>query len=470
MSKTHSRETKTISLKPSKKNIALAPDCRLRLPPELMCVVFQYLPTESIVSLSLTCKVFYLKYFHGTTPIPGPLEKNTEARRTRETFLGWLEKDVPELADCRFCDRLYPWRAAAQAGKSENTPCSFTSTHQDYCKTAVSRGGRGFPVGPYDPGPWPTFPLSFQTAHLAMNAVRYGPDHGPSLASFKVHRTVTDIMHRVYETTRWELKAIDDELFVHGQSTLRQLQGSAAELHRYLMDNAQRLTCRHMVMVPNLADFPDRCEGNHDNTSCRHSVFDDLRPPTFPGDTRQEPSSFFAIRKNRVRSCATCWTDFQIEIQEATAPLDTSISERLLPIVLRGEEGGRFSAYLGDHRDYIITISQWACLGPCKNLAEEVTWKTRLGSCYKYNAASHLRHLRRRTFHINSTVATRAGGVLLRWYGVPGDKSAEAVARRYEEDEDNEPLSLWAKLHYGQPTFSRRYVPLRARARVRATY
>ncbi|KAM7183699.1 hypothetical protein V8F33_013426 [Rhypophila sp. PSN 637] len=457
MAKPHPKETKTMSLRPSEKNITLPPDCRLRLPPEVMCLVFQYLPTESIVSLTLTCKIFYFKYFHGTTPIPGPLNGNTQARRIRETFLGWLEKDVPELADCRYCDRLYPWRAAAQAGKSENTPFSFTSTHQKYCKIAISPKGNDFPIGPYDPGPWPTFPLSFHTAHLAMNAVRYGPDHGPSLASFKVHRTVTDIMHRVSETTRWDLKAIDDELFVHGQCTLRQLQGSAAELHRYLMDNAQRLTCRHMVMVMNPAHFPDHFKDNQYHASCRHCEFDDLQRPVLPHNRGQKPFSIFAIRKNPVRSCDTCWTDFQIEIQEATAPLDTSIGERLLPIVLRGEEGRSSNAYLWDHRDYVITISQWARLGPCKNLAEEVTWKTRLDSCY--NRAENCS--RPRAFIINPTIATRAGGVLLRWYGVPGDKSAEAVARGYEEDEDNEPLTLWAKLRYGQPTFSSSHVPAR---------
>ncbi|KAM7196265.1 hypothetical protein V8F20_007105 [Naviculisporaceae sp. PSN 640] len=459
----------------TKEDLMLPESCRMKLPPEIMDMIFSYLPPESVVAVVLTCKTFFFLYFNRAVPIPRPLGLSSE-RKIRQTFLRWLEQDVAELAYCHYCDRLHPWRPVD--GNMKLTLTSFA--HQNYCRARETENGTNIYLHsePYDLGPWLAYPLSFYTAHLAMNAARYGPDHGPSLKDLTVHETFKDIMHRVTHKATWEPRVIDDELFVHGQETFHHMKGSAAGLYNYLRQNAQRLTCKHMVMVP-IAD-PHTGIVKEDGTwrpNCSgggHYIFEHLLMPSpdskntdnntlLSNDTpaatettkrarrrkvlRTKPvgDPIFKVGNHPIRSCETCWTDFRIQITANAAPDPETLEVDNLPILINRREpdsatnqytctARNMSPQEKDQRDYTITIEKWVRLGPCDNLAEEDTWKTRV-HCH-----AALREERGRMSRLPRAYAAgykRPGDIVRKWYGV------ETMS---DDEHEDMPLHVWGML------------------------
>lgn len=73
------------------------------LPPELVLMVFRYLPKVSGICLALTCRGLYSGHFSESADLH-PDEK-------RE-FLLLVERDVPGLYFCHHCVKLHTWHGA----------------------------------------------------------------------------------------------------------------------------------------------------------------------------------------------------------------------------------------------------------------------------------------------------------------------------------------------------------------------
>lgn len=74
----------------------------LTLPLELILCILRYLPDESIISLSLTCKALRDQVwprYHQLLAIPD----------TKRCFLRLLENDLPEYLLCAICNKLFTW-------------------------------------------------------------------------------------------------------------------------------------------------------------------------------------------------------------------------------------------------------------------------------------------------------------------------------------------------------------------------
>lgn len=70
----------------------------LSLPAEIVLSISRYLPPESSISLRLTCKQLF------ALP-PSILDDGTKHR-----LLCLLERDFPNLINCRYCNKLFQWR------------------------------------------------------------------------------------------------------------------------------------------------------------------------------------------------------------------------------------------------------------------------------------------------------------------------------------------------------------------------
>jgi hypothetical protein len=75
------------------------------LPMELQLMVVEFLPPESVLSLSLSCKMLSVHYRPCT--IRDALVK--------QRFLLLLEREFPDMLICYTCNKLYNWRAALQS-------------------------------------------------------------------------------------------------------------------------------------------------------------------------------------------------------------------------------------------------------------------------------------------------------------------------------------------------------------------
>lgn len=69
-------------------------------PPELISIVLEHLPPESVVAFALTCRALFI-YF------PRPAQLSDLARAT---LLQWLKQDILDLFFCHNCPRLHLWR------------------------------------------------------------------------------------------------------------------------------------------------------------------------------------------------------------------------------------------------------------------------------------------------------------------------------------------------------------------------
>ena len=76
------------------------------LPAELLCIIVDYLPSESEACLTLTCKSLALRIgFKSWTVLA-----DKERMFSRAAFLEMLSLDYPELIPCHACGSLHSWR------------------------------------------------------------------------------------------------------------------------------------------------------------------------------------------------------------------------------------------------------------------------------------------------------------------------------------------------------------------------
>lgn len=142
-------------------------DGSLQLPPELMLVVVDYLRLHDTLSLSLTCKAFYILFF--------PKYRRLNAS-TAECFLSVLERDQPSLHYCHICVKLHTWRNQYPGKGPLLLPRSSTSPD---CLFGPGPRVQGFAYGRDKIGHIRRgLKLRFHDARLVMNAHLYGAAHG----------------------------------------------------------------------------------------------------------------------------------------------------------------------------------------------------------------------------------------------------------------------------------------------------
>lgn len=76
------------------------------LPPELIDMILEHLPAESVVAFALTYQSFYSKFMPAYPHLSGP---------TKQALHVWLEQDIPSLYLWHRCGKLRPWRPQLQS-------------------------------------------------------------------------------------------------------------------------------------------------------------------------------------------------------------------------------------------------------------------------------------------------------------------------------------------------------------------
>ncbi|KDN70043.1 hypothetical protein CSUB01_09630 [Colletotrichum sublineola] len=180
-----------------------------------MLLVIGYLSPEAVLSLALTCRLFYVSYFPESPIIDA---------RSEDSLLALLERDVPCLVYCPECAILHPWRRPGDA-----------------MLWAVRSGLRCKPraLNPPSFRGW----MPYHHARLVMNRHLYGKAHG-----FSVELLNTDINPwlggRVACRSTWRVRIVDDELFLFIYETVNHPEGDMGKLEKWLEDGGGRI-CKH---------------------------------------------------------------------------------------------------------------------------------------------------------------------------------------------------------------------------------
>ncbi|KAK3937736.1 hypothetical protein QBC46DRAFT_318997 [Diplogelasinospora grovesii] len=283
-----------------------AQKCTLRLPTELVDMILEYLPPESVVAFVLTCRVFYSRHF------PRPAHLSSSAK---ETLLHWLDQDTPSLYFCHDCTRLHSWRRALKpAPPCYRGPCRAINSASGHMRESLRTLRWRF---------------NYIKAQLAMNRHLYGPLHGPPLRRFEEAKSGFDTFHGVSITYSWRARIISDKLYVRGTTVIRRGKGGDEISLRAFIDFYGRfLVCGHLQ-----AD---------------DGVYSDRGIPVIPelGQDHSSPGPPFRQVSGGIRSCSVCYTDYQMEVT-LRDPLWYERSSR--------------------GRDWVIEVNRWHRLGSCRS-------------------------------------------------------------------------------------------------------
>jgi len=250
--------------------------CTLRLvPTEIVDLILEHLPPESVVAFALTCRALYGKHF------PKPTEISVASK---ERLLQLIERDLLNLYFCYGCIRLHPWRP------------KFQNIY--FC--------REFPGGCGESIDCPC-PLPFQIGHvyswarLVMNRHFYGLTHGPDLKKILVLQRIFYFRFNAYSRIKvhWDTKVIENKLYLHGtmvfkfhpkrRPTKKAVSPEAPKPSQlFIRCCALSLVCRHLRTVHSSDSVEDGNGASH---------------PLSPG-----------INSLHVRSCPKCYTDCQMRL------------------------------------------------------------------------------------------------------------------------------------------------------------
>ena len=123
-------------------------------PQEIIRLILDHLPPESVAAFALTCRRFY--------PHLPSAPLNEEARLL---LLVWIEKDISHLYLCYECKDLHTWSQS-----------KWDAGYDRHCRKRT--------------GANPSVSLRFTDGRLVMNRHIYGKSHGPPLEAFN-HTTST---------------------------------------------------------------------------------------------------------------------------------------------------------------------------------------------------------------------------------------------------------------------------------------
>ncbi|KAM5352747.1 hypothetical protein ACJ41O_005469 [Fusarium nematophilum] len=263
----------------------------LRLPPELIDIIFQFLDGESQVCFALTCRTLYNDYF---------LKTSKEFRRAHHRYsirglLHLLEKDSPGSYYCSDCHMLHRWDVPAR----ENwTPWEeWKGDLRPHLYFYDRNSALEFPVGE-------DHRLTFNAARVVMNRHFYGPLHGIPLQDLELD-TRAELCRETGASLDMSVRPriIDDELFLSITYRLLHPQEDAENLKR-LINGASWRVCRHLQ----IGEFWH--EGNRflREINCLPRRIPELKSQHCP------PPRGCASKPGCVRSCPICMTDYQVNI------------------------------------------------------------------------------------------------------------------------------------------------------------
>jgi len=298
-----------------------------KMPTELVDMILEHLEPESAIALALTCRALFVKHFakYKSAQLSAP---------ARATILQLLERDSPTLYFCHDCARLHRWRVTRQfAGyKFYDRPCS---NRPDIMYPAMSKWVSSFR---------PDFTYSW--ARLVMNRHFYSPHHGPPppvIDNVKVNPPCSfGNYYGVLMTDSWRVKIIGNSLHLHGTSLFQSdgKKGDAHSLRAFINHFRDSLVCCHL-------ETATISELHHEKTC---SI------PFHP-----TPGS------GTIKSCAVCFTDYQVRVTLAPARGDSSRRRTTWGLTRRRREppieGG----------DWSVQINRWHNLGQFRS-PDDLEW------------------------------------------------------------------------------------------------
>lgn len=185
------------------------------VPTEIMLSITSNLPPHSHIALSLTCRSFW----QILRPLPTALGR-VDLKKLRLL----LERDIPDLMYCHFCNGLVRWGG-------NRHQC----VHNDRDEYLLPTRLAGFDE------------LRYQDARLVMNCHFYGPLHGPPIEILNRKQTAGSTL--MVEADR-NAKIVGDELFLHKHYKLWHRSGSRSDLRRAI-DNSHFEICPHIRLNTN---------------------------------------------------------------------------------------------------------------------------------------------------------------------------------------------------------------------------
>ncbi|KAJ3514826.1 hypothetical protein NM208_g15027 [Fusarium decemcellulare] len=266
----------------------------LRLPPELMDMIFQSLSGDVQVCFALTCRTLYNDYF----PKTSKFFRHARNRYLITDLLYLLEKDSPDSYYCSYCQKLHRWDVPARKYRTRWEEWKGDLRSHCYYENDTD-SALEFEVGEYHR-------LTFHSVRVAMNRHFYGPLHGMPLQDLEL-----DTHHELCRETGASLdmsvrpQIIDDELFLSISYKLLHPQEDARNLRR-LINQTQWSVCRHLQM----GEF-----WNEDNCFLREIRFLPRRIPELESQHCPPPRECTS-QSGCVMSCPICMTDYRVKISQ----------------------------------------------------------------------------------------------------------------------------------------------------------
>lgn len=264
--------------------------CSLRVPNELIDIIFMYLDGPTQICFALTCRTLYSNYFRKTDPF----YRRKGDWYWNKTLLCQLEKDSPDHYCCIQCAKLHRWDVPSKEDGSG------WKQWKGYLGLHPTRDGEGdsfeFPVGE-------DHCLTYHAVRVVMNRHLYGSRHGIPLEALKLdtHKLCQETGASVDMAVRPRI--IDNELFLSVRYKILHPQDDTQNLERFT-NQARWRVCRHLQI------------GKHwTRANCwyeRQILFLPRRVPEL--ERVCWPQQDCASGFGNVRSCQVCMTDYQVKI------------------------------------------------------------------------------------------------------------------------------------------------------------
>ena len=309
-------------------------ECTFTVPPELVLHILEYLPIESKVALSLTCRSLYVQFCP-----PNPTRRVLGDSAATQLLL-WLEKDVPSVFFCQPCLKLHKWdRRGDQNPSTTNTSTSAQVQQRIALRDpgCCPRGGSHYQIGRgLDWDEHGT--LHPSTARAMMNRHLYGAGHGPDASAYDfVEVKELDRPHKLRRRISRKARIVDGELLVQNTTTLV-YSDAVVKAYERQEENSMPCVlywsprmCRHYGDV--LDTFYRNASEKDEEFLARHSMFDADWP-------------------SRARSCDCCHTDSVLEVRGSSV-VDSNNGQKKM---------------------WTVTFRTWRQLGRCRS-PDDVKWK-----------------------------------------------------------------------------------------------
>ena len=254
-----------------------------RQPCEILLLILEYLPPESSIAVTLTCKLLYHAFF--------PIMKSGLDTQSLQNLLLWLEESVSrDHYFCHDCIRLHRFSPSWAPSKNPLKPP---------CKpTTIDLGGRQ---------------IGFYHARLVMNAYFFGPGHGLELEQLEIR--ILPYIHDLQ--TDFRARILQYQLFLRVSHRLR-LERDPSFIRTAVDNTYNHYICPHII-----THLPRR--DPRDVTATLPTQI----PQLFPLASRFSYDEYMLDNcTDTPGSCSICLTDFTTSIKRQR--IDACSPERAL--------------------------------------------------------------------------------------------------------------------------------------------